>query len=52
MHHRTSGVALRARRLVSAPSDGHPAERFLGDVEGHTRRIRALFRRLTAQARG
>ncbi|MFO0810811.1 MAG: bifunctional [glutamate--ammonia ligase]-adenylyl-L-tyrosine phosphorylase/[glutamate--ammonia-ligase] adenylyltransferase [Gemmataceae bacterium] len=42
-------VAKLARRLGYEATEGHPAERFLSDVESHTRRVRALFLKLTAR---
>ena len=42
----------RARRLGYEPAEGPPGERFLADLEGHTRRVRELFLRLCARERG
>jgi glutamate-ammonia-ligase adenylyltransferase len=41
-----------ARRLGYEPAEGPPGERFLADLEGHTRRVRELFLRLCARERG
>jgi glutamate-ammonia-ligase adenylyltransferase len=45
-------VAKLARRLGYEPGEGDPGARFLADLEGHTRRVRELFRRLCQRERG
>jgi glutamate-ammonia-ligase adenylyltransferase len=47
-----AAVAKLARRLGYEAGEGQAGERFLADLDGHTRRVREVFERLCARARG